>query len=89
MIDEDLAEFLSSKLELKVYHFLFFAIKAREKFCLTCPNMPTTNKVKKSNGRCFLHYLYPAQSTEQVITLPGEEKLLKINWVQILLKNLT
>ena len=27
MIDEDLAEFLSSKLELKVYHFLFFAIR--------------------------------------------------------------
>ena len=88
MIDEDLAEFLSSKLELKVYHFLFFVIRAREKFCLTCPNTPTTNKVKKSNGRWFLHYLYPAQSTEQVITLSGEEKLLKINWVQILVKTL-
>ena len=78
MIDEDLAEFLSSKLELKVYYFLFFATRAREKFCLTFPNMSTISKVKKSNGCCFLHYLYPAQSTEQVITLPGEKKLLEI-----------
>ena len=29
------------------------------------------------------------QSTKQVIMLPGEEKLLEINWVQILVKKLT
>ena len=51
--------------------------------------MSTISQVKKSNGCCFLHYLYPAQSTEQVITLPGKEKLLEINWVQILVKKLT
>ena len=88
MINEDLPQFFSSKLELKVYHFWFFTIRAREKFCLTCPNMSTISKAKKSNGCCFLHYVYPARSTEQVITLSGEEKLLKINWVQILVKKL-
>ena len=29
------------------------------------------------------------QSMKQVIMLPGEEKLLEINWVQILVKKLT
>ena len=64
MIYEDLAEFLSSKFEFNVYHFLFFAIRATEKFCLTFPHMPTISKVKKSNGCCFLHYLYPATEYE-------------------------
>ena len=46
MIDEDLAEFLSSKLEFKVYHFVFFAIRAREKFFITCTNMLTISKIQ-------------------------------------------
>ena len=86
MIDEDLAEFLSSKLEFN--YFLFIAIRAREKVCHTCQSIYTISEIKKIQW-VLLTSLSPAQSTEQVIALPSEEKLWKINLVQILAKWLT
>ena len=46
-IDKDLTKFLPSKLEIKFYHFLVFAIRTREKFCLTYPKMEIISKIKK------------------------------------------
>ena len=48
MMDKDLAEFLFSKLEFKVYYFLFFANRAREKLWLTCPSIKIIGKLKKT-----------------------------------------
>ena len=81
MIDGDLSEFLSSKLEFQVYHFFFFylQLELEKSSALLVQTYKPLVRLQKSNGCCLLRCLPPVQSTEQVITLPGEEKLLEIN----------
>ena len=76
--EEDLAEFLFSKLEFKVYNFLIFAKIAERK--VNCQAIKTISTIQKIQPVLFLYLLLTSLSlicTEQIIVIKAGSSLLR------------